>query len=557
MRTEKNNIKLADKKIMGIVIEDFFVMLLDIFFYFVVAFIVLSIRPSFNEKLSLRTIMLQTCVGFVCLLLSRYACGVYKYSKTGDRITNIFRIIIADFAGLAVFYIAQHLLNYADRIEIVTQALVIILTMVLSVFVRWIQYYRYKKSIDLTDVIPFSPPDISELEVREVSNALKSGWITTGPRTKLLEKRLKSYLGSSGCVCLNSSTACLEMVLRLLEIGPEDEVITCAYTYTASASPIIHVGAKLVFVDCSKETGSIEMDYDALERAITPNTKAVIPIDLCGIPCDYDRIFEIVNKKKDIFIPNNDFQSAIGRVAVIADSAHALGASYKGRMIGSVADFTCFSFHAVKNFTTGEGGALTWNHIEGIDDDRIYKQLQLYSLHGQSKDALAKSGKGGWEYDIVGPWYKCNMTDIAAAIGLAQLERYSGMLKRRKEIIRKYDNELKPYGIEVLNHYSNERTASGHLYITRIPGISENDRNSIIAELGNRGISCNVHYKPLPMMTAYKKLGFAIADYPNAYEKYKNEITLPLYSTLSNESVSKILEKYIEVLREIGFIKNE
>ncbi|MBR4575116.1 MAG: DegT/DnrJ/EryC1/StrS family aminotransferase [Lachnospiraceae bacterium] len=419
---------------------------------------------------------------------------------------------------------------------------------------RWFQYQIRKWSIDLSDTIPFSPPDISDLEIQEVSDALRSGWITTGPRTKLLEKNLKEYLEASGCVCLNSNTACLEMALRILGIGDGDEVITCAYTYTASASPVIHVGAKLVLVDCGREDGSIEMDYDALEKAITTRTKAVIPVDLAGIPCDYDRVFEIVERKKALFSANSDIQAAIGRVVVIADAAHALGARYKGGMVGSVADFSCFSFHAVKNFTTGEGGALTWRHIDGVDDDQIYKQLQLYSLHGQSKDALAKTQKGSWEYDIVAPWYKCNMTDVAAAIGLAQLERYPLMLRRRRIIIRKYDDALKQRGIITLEHRTEDRTGSGHLYITRVPGITEEVRNKIIIEMAEAGVTCNVHYKPLPMMTAYKNLGFDIADYPNAYDKYVNEITLPLYSTLSDSEVAKTIDKFTEICN--GYIKS-
>ncbi len=534
------------KKIKGLDIEDIVVILLDIVFYLVTSSLVLCLRPSFDAKLSARTILLQIIVGFIAMALLRIVFNVYRYMKAGDRVTLIFRVVASDFVAVMAFYLAQHLLNYVDRIELVTMAFIVVITMILSVLVRWIQYYRYKKAIDLTDVIPFSPPDISELEIQEVSNALRSGWITTGPRTKLLEKNLKEYLESDGCVCLNSNTACLEMTLRLLGIGAGDEVITCAYTYTASASPVIHVGAKLVLVDCNKENGSIEMDYDALEKAITPKTKAVIPVDLCGIPCDYDRIYSIVETKKNMFEPKNDIQKAIGHVVVIADAAHALGAKYHDTMVGAVADFSCFSFHAVKNFTTGEGGALTWKHIDGVDDEYIYKQIQLYSLHGQSKDALAKTKKGSWEYDIVAPLYKCNMTDIMAAIGLAQLERYPKMLKRRREIIGKYDAAFKKLGIAVLDHYGTDRTGSGHLYITRIPGITEEVRNWIITEMAEDNVSCNVHYKPLPMMTAYKDLGFDIGSYPNAYAKYMNEITLPLYSTLTDTAVSLIIDKFTE-----------
>ena len=405
--------------------------------------------------------------------------------------------------------------------------------------------------------ILFSPPDITDLEIEEVSKALKSGWITTGPRVKKLEKLLAEYVGvpaeSPNCVCLNSQTACGELSLRLLGIGPQeggsefDEVITCAYTYTASASVIAHIGAKIVLIDCQKD--SLEMDYEALEKSINVHTKAIVPIDLGGVPCDYARIFEIVNKKKNLFKPSNKIQEAIGRIAIVEDAAHAIGASYKDKMIGSVADFTNFSFHAVKNFTTAEGGAMTWKHIDGIDDAELYHQVQLYSLHGQSKDALHKNKPGMWEYDIVGTWYKCNMTDIMAAIGLKQFERYPGLLSRRKQIIERYDNAFKPLGIEVLPHYTNEHIGSGHLYITRVPGVSDEQRREIIIKLAELGISTNVHYKPLPMHTAYKKLGFDIKDYPNAYTRYANEITLPLHTCLTDEEVEYIIACFKEVLK--------
>ena len=405
--------------------------------------------------------------------------------------------------------------------------------------------------------IPFSPPDITDFEVAEVSAALKSGWITTGPRVKKLEKLLAEYVDVPteipNCVCLNSQTACGELSLRLLGIGPQeggsekDEVITCAYTYTASASVIAHIGAKIVLFDCQKD--SLEMDYDALEAAINEHTKAIIPIDIGGVPCDYDRIFEIVERKKKLFKASNKLQEAIGRVAVVEDAAHAIGASYKGKMIGSIADFTNFSFHAVKNFTTAEGGAMTWNHIEGIDDAELYHQVQLYSLHGQSKDALKKNQPGMWEYDIVGTWYKCNMTDVVAAIGLVQYDRYPEMLKRRKEIIEKYDKAFKPLGVQTLPHYTNEHTSSGHLYITRIfkkngTPVSDQERREIIIKMAEEGISCNVHYKPLPMHTAYKNLGFDIKDYPNAYNHYANEVTLPLHTCLTDEEVDYIIETF-------------
>lgn len=396
--------------------------------------------------------------------------------------------------------------------------------------------------------VPFSPPDISDLEIAEVVAALKSGWITTGPRTKQLEKNIAEWVGTEKCVCLNSQTACAEMALRVMGIGEGDEVITCAYTYTATASVIAHVGAKIVLVDTQKD--SLEMDYDAVEAAVTEKTKAIIPIDLAGIPCDYDRIFKIVESKKSLFKPSNDIQKAIGRVAVCADSAHSFGASYRGKMIGSVADFSSFSFHAVKNFTTAEGGALTWRTIEGISNDEIYRQIQLFSLHGQSKDALAKTQLGAWEYDVVGAYFKCNMTDVAAAIGLKQFERYSDILGRRKEIIEKYDASFKPAGVETLEHYTERGISSGHLYLTRIPGIDAQQRNDIIVKMAERGIACNVHYKPLPLLTAYKNMGFDIADYPNAYSHFENEISLPLHTCLTDADVQYVVENYLEVLRD-------
>lgn len=403
--------------------------------------------------------------------------------------------------------------------------------------------------------IPFSPPDITELEIQEVAEALKSGWITTGPRTKKLEKEIAEWIGvghtESGtprCVCLNSQTACAEMALRVMGIGAGDEVIVPAYTYTASASVVCHVGAKLILIDCQKD--SLEMDYDKVEEAINENTKAIIPVDLGGVPCDYDRIFEIVERKKILFNPSNDIQKALGRIAIMADTAHSFGAKRKGLMAGNIADFSSFSFHAVKNLTTAEGGALTWKHIDGIDDDEIYHQLQLLSLHGQSKDALKKNQPGMWEYDIVGTWYKCNMTDVVAAIGLKQFERYPELLNRRKEIIGRYDSAFKPLGVETLPHYTEEHTSSGHLYITRIPGISDEQRREIIIKMAEEGIACNVHYKPLPMHTAYKNLGFDIKDYPNAYKHYENEITLPLHTCLKDEEVEYIIEEYSEIIKE-------
>ena len=396
--------------------------------------------------------------------------------------------------------------------------------------------------------IPFSPPDISELEIQEVCEALRSGWITTGPRTKKLEQKLAQYCHTDKMVCLNSATAAEELNLRVLGIGPGDEVLVPAYTYTASASAAIHTGATVRFIDCQEN--SLEMDYDRMEAAITEKTKAVIPVDLGGIPCDYDRIYEAVERKKDLFRPNSEIQKAMGRIAVVADCAHALGAEKNGEMTGALADFSSFSFHAVKNFTTAEGGASCWKTIPGVDNDELYHQYQLLSLHGQSKDALAKTKLGAWEYDIVGPWYKCNMTDIMAAIGLKQLERYPGLLQRRAEIIRRYDAALKPLGVETLTHFGEDYRSSGHLYITRVPNITEQQRNDIIVKMAEREIACNVHYKPLPMMTAYKTLGFDIEDYPNAYKHYAHEITLPLHTKLSDEDVAYVIENFTEILKE-------
>lgn len=403
--------------------------------------------------------------------------------------------------------------------------------------------------------IPFSPPDVGEDEILEVAAALRSGWITTGPRTKLLEKKIANWVGVScpedgtpNCVCLNSQTACAELALRVMGIGEGDEVITSAYTYTASASVIAHVGAKIVLVDTQKD--SFEMDYDAVADAINERTKAIIPVDIGGVPCDYDRLFKIVEEKKSVFKPCGQMQEALGRIAIMADTAHSFGAEYHGVMNGNVADFSSFSFHAVKNFTTAEGGALTWRDIEGVNNADIYKKLQLLSLHGQSKDALAKTQLGAWEYDIVGTWYKCNMTDVAAAIGLKQFERYPAMLLRRKEIIARFDAAFKPLGIEVLPHYTAEYESSGHLYITRVPRITLEDRNAIIIRMAEEGIACNVHYKPLPMHTAYKNLGFDIASYPSAYAHFANEITLPLHTCLKDEEVDYIIEKYTKIVGE-------
>ena len=398
--------------------------------------------------------------------------------------------------------------------------------------------------------ISFSPPDITEEEIKEVAEALRSGWITTGPRTKKLESQIADFCRTSKAVCLNSATAALELTLRVLGIGEGDEVITSAYTYTASASVIDHVGAKIVLVDTAKD--SWEMDYDALDKAITGKTKAIIPVDLGGVPCDYDKIKAIIEAKKDLFQPNNKIQQAMGRIAVTADAAHAFGASYKGLPIGSVADFTSFSFHAVKNFTTAEGGAVVWKDIDGIDNEEVYHQYQLFSLHGQSKDALAKTKLGAWEYDIKGPWYKCNMTDIMAAIGLVQMKRYPEMLKRRKEIIGKYNEAFKDLNIQTLTHYSEAHQSSGHLYLARLLGLGETGRNVFITKMAERGVATNVHYKPLPMHTAYKNLGFDIQNYPNAYVQYKNEVTLPLHTKLTDEDVEYIIENFKEVYQDVN-----
>lgn len=394
--------------------------------------------------------------------------------------------------------------------------------------------------------IPFSPPDMSEAEVQEVAEALRSGWITTGPKTKEFERLIAMCCGTDKVVCLNSATACMEMILHVLGVGPGDEVITSAYTYTATASVTCHVGAKVVMVDTAP--GSFEMDYSKLADAITEKTKVILPVDLAGIICDYDKIFAAVESKKHLFRPNNNIQKAFGRVIVLADAAHAFGAKQNGKMCGEIADFTSFSFHAVKNLTTAEGGALTWRSISGIDDEWLYKQFQLLSLHGQNKDALAKTKLGAWEYDIVAPNYKCNMTDVMAGIGLAQIKRYPEMLYRRRQIIERYNDGLKGFNVQVLNHYGDNHSSSGHLYLVRLLGKTVEERNDVITKMAERGIACNVHYKPLPMMTAYKNLGFDIANYPNAYNQYQNEITLPLHTRLSDEDIEYIISNFIEII---------
>ena len=420
----------------------------------------------------------------------------------------------------------------------------------------WMKKSRKGKGRTMMEkrVIRFSPPDISELEINEVAEAMRSGWITTGPRTKELEKRLAEYCHTSKVVCLNSATAAEELNFRICGICEGDEVIVPAYTYTASASAAIHCGAKVVFVDSQKDC--VEMDYDKVCEAITPRTKAIVAVDLGGIVCDYDKLFDVVEKKRALFTPLKGdslgarIQQSLNRVLIFSDAAHALGASRNGKMAGEIADFTDFSFHAVKNFTTAEGGASTWRDIEGIDNDELYHQYQLYSLHGQSKDALAKSQIGAWEYDIIGPWYKCNMTDIMAAIGLKQLDRYEGMLRRRGEIIARYDEMCDELGVKHLVHSGENFQSSNHLYLTRVPGIGDKERRDIIISLAERGVNCNVHYKPLPMMTAYRELGWDIKDFPNAFEYYENLITLPLHTLLSDEDVEYVIENFKEVVGE-------
>ena len=396
--------------------------------------------------------------------------------------------------------------------------------------------------------IPFSPPDMSEAEINEVAEALRSGWITTGPKTKEFERLIAMCCQTDQAVCLNSATACMELILRVLGVGPGDEVITSAYTYTATASVTCHVGAKVVMVDTAPN--SFEMDYDKLADAITEKTKVVLPVDLAGVVCDYDKIFAAVESKKHLFSPVNDIQKAYGRVIVLADAAHAFGAKWHGKMCGEIADFTSFSFHAVKNLTTAEGGALTWRNHDGVDNESLYKQFQLLSLHGQNKDALAKTRLGAWEYDIVAPYYKCNMTDVMAGIGLAQLKRYPEMLYRRRQIIERYNEGLKGCDVQVLDHFGDDHSSSGHLYLVRLLGEDVEYRNAVIERMAERGIACNVHYKPLPMMTAYKNLGFDIVDYPNAYNQYHNEITLPLHTSLTNEDVEYVISNFVDIITQ-------
>lgn len=395
--------------------------------------------------------------------------------------------------------------------------------------------------------IPFSPPDITDEEIKEVTEVLKSGWITTGPKTKELEEKIAGFCHTDRAVALNSATACMEMALRLFEIGPGDEVIVPAYTYTASASVVVHVGATLKLVDVGAD--SYHIDYDKLEELITDKTKAIIPVDIAGVMVDYDRIRDVVMDKKGLFKPQGKLQEALGHILILADSAHGFGASRKGKMSGEDADFTSFSFHAVKNFTTAEGGALVWRHIPGVDDEEIYHQLMLLTLHGQSKDALAKTKLGAWEYDIVGPYFKCNMTDIMAGIGLAQFRRYEGLLARRKEIIEKYTKGISGDNIQILAHYGSDFKSSGHLFLVRVLNMNEEDRNNLITKMAEKGIATNVHYKPLPMHTAYKNLGFDIKDFPNSYNMYHNEITLPLHTLLTDEQVDYVINTFNELVK--------
>lgn len=396
--------------------------------------------------------------------------------------------------------------------------------------------------------IPFSPPDMTEAEVAEVSEVLRSGWITTGPRTKELENLIASYCGTNRAVCLNSATACMELILRVLGIGAGDEVITSSYTYTATAAVTCHVGAKLVLVDTAPD--SYEMDYVHVANAITERTKVIMPVDLGGVICDYNKIFNVVESKKHLFVPSNNIQKAFGRIIVLADAAHAFGAKWHGKICGSIADFTSFSFHAVKNLTTAEGGALTWLPINGIDNDDLYRQFQLLSLHGQNKDALTKNKQGSWDYDIISPDFKCNMTDIMAGIGLVQFKRYTRMLARRRHIINTYNDTLHNYNVQVINHYCDNYTSSGHLYLVRLIGKDGDYRNKLITKMAERGIACNVHYKPLPMMTAYKTLGFNIDDFPNAYNQFVNEVTLPLNTCLSDDDVNYIISNFVDIIGE-------
>lgn len=400
----------------------------------------------------------------------------------------------------------------------------------------------------VTIYIPFSPPDMTEAEAKLVCETILSGWITTGPKTTEFENKISAYCGTDKTICLNSATAALELTLRLLGVGPGDEVIVPAYTYTASCSVICHVGATPVMVDIQKN--STEMDYDLMEQAITKRTKVIIPVDIGGVICDYDKIFAAVERKKNLFKPRPGFQQIFGRIIVLADCAHGFGSQRNGKKAGNFADFTCFSFHAVKNLTTAEGGAVTWRRIEGIDNDLLHNEYRMMALHGQTRSTYSKNKPGSWEYDIIAPYYKCNMTDIASAVGIAQLDRYDDMLARRRQIIEKYDAAFKDLGIHTLNHFTDELVSNGHLYMVHIDGIGVRKRNRIIEKMAERGIACNVHYKPLPMLTAYKNLGFDIKNYPNSYDAYKNEITLPLYTRLTEEQVDYVINTFISVVEE-------
>jgi dTDP-4-amino-4,6-dideoxygalactose transaminase len=492
-------------------------------------------------------------IGIVIL----FAVGFYRKLTTQASMVELVSIVIAVTISSALHYVLPYLFikfsgNFLPR-SVLLIAFFMQIVLISGVRLIWrIASDKELKALvvsDITKNILFSPPDISNIEIEEVVNAMRSGWITTGPRTKEFERRIAEYIGVKRAVCLNSATASMELTLRILGVGPGDEIITSPYTYTASASVIYHVGAKIVLVDTAPD--SFEMDYSKLADAITERTKVIIPVDIAGKMCDYDAIYNAVESRKDLFKANNEIQELFNRCIVLSDAAHAFGAKRKGKNCGQVADFTCFSFHAVKNLTTAEGGAVVWRNDNGLDNDWLYNQYMLYSLHGQSKDAFTKSQKGSWEYDVIYPAYKCNMTDILAGFGLMQLGRYDSLLQRRREIIEHYDRELIPLGIERLEHFGDDFTSTGHLYLARVPGIDEVKRNEIIIKMAKAGISTNVHYKPLPMLTAYKNLGLDIDDYPNAFAMYRNEITLPLHTLLSDEDVDYICKNFKKAISKV------
>lgn len=487
-------------------------------------------------------------------VLILFSVGFYRKLSTRASIIELIAIVSGITISTCLNFIMPYIfINFTGyflprSVLLIAYFLQIVFIGGIRLFLRIITDKNLKNAIvnRVTRNISFSPPDITEVEINEVVNAMRSGWITTGPRTKEFEKRIAEYVGVKKAVCLSSATACMEMTLRILGVGPGDEVITSAYTYTASAAVIYHVGAKIILIDTAPN--SYEMDYNKLADAITEKTKVIIPVNIGGKMCDYDAIYKEANNKKYLYSPSNEIQMKFDRCIIMADSAHGFGARQKGKMNGQVADFTCFSFHAVKNLTTGEGGAVVWRSDNGLDDEWLYNQYMLYSLHGQTKDALSKSQKGSWEYDIVYPAYKCNMTDILAGFGLMQLSRYDSLLKRRKEIVELYDKELISLGVERLEHYGKDFSSTGHLYLVRIPGIDVSERNAIISKMAEFGISTNVHYKPLPMHTAYKNLGFDIKDYPNAFNMYRNEITLPLHTLLTDDDVYYVCKSFKKVL---------